>query len=604
MADAQLPKPVPPAQPSVAPPSTTPPVAGVANNKPPLPPQQLSKPPAPPVPPQPAAPQPPMPPQVVQPTVQPTAMRLPPVPPQAAQSGTQPPAVPQPTLDTANNKPPVPKLAAVKQPPSGGAPKPKGAKTAKAASIKQASGGRPWVKWLPLAIGGVILLAVLSFAAVQLLSGGAQRRDSVSISSRTPAAQPATPPAGGTPNTQQPAAAGQQVVLTYWGLWEPASVMQPILDEFSQQYSGVIVQYEQQSFREYRERLQNAIVQGRGPDVFRYHASWTPMLRAELAELPSSVYSPTEFGSTFYPIIEAQCNYGGTIRCIPLMYDQLALYVNTEALANAGLSAPSTWSELQQAAQTLTLTEQGRITRAGVALGTAENVDHFSEILGLLMLQNGADLTNPTDRAAADALQFYTNFFERDQVWSTQLPNSTLAFAREEVAMIIAPSWRYHEIEASNPGLEFEVLPVPQLTDTNIEWATYWVEGVNRQSENADLGWELLAFLSEQPQLQSLYSSARQTRSFGAPFPRVDMAQLITDPAVEPFVTNADFAQSWYMNQFTHDNGINDQIIRYYTDAVNAVNSGTEPAVALETVAQGINQILRQYNVTQGAQAR
>ncbi len=50
--------------------------------------------------------------------------------------------------------------------------------------------------------------------------------------------------------------------ITYWGLWEPESVMRPVLDEFEKAHSGVKVEYKMESPQEYRERLQSAINSG------------------------------------------------------------------------------------------------------------------------------------------------------------------------------------------------------------------------------------------------------------------------------------------------------------------------------------------------------
>lgn len=391
---------------------------------------------------------------------------------------------------------------------------------------------------------------------------------------------------------------GEEVVLQYWGLWEPEEVMSDILADFERQNPGVRVDYVQQSSRDYRERLQTAIAAGQGPDVFRFHASWTPMLRAELAPIPSSVISGSEFGETFYPVASQQLQSGGQVVGVPLMYEGLALIYNTEIFQTANLDPPSTWAELQTVARQLTIrTSGGGIERAGAALGNTSNVEHFSDILALLMLQNNADFANPNSPEARDALRFYTNFATgSNPVWGSDLPMSSVAFAREDVAMIFAPSWRILEILTMNPDVPIGVAPVPQLSDERIAWASYWAEGVSARSQHQELAAELVGFLAEPEVLRQFYDAASQVRYFGEIYPRQDMAdELADDPLVGAYLQDAPYAQSWYLNSYTHDNGLNDQIIKYYEDAVNAIVGGSRPDDVLTTLDQGTQQVLRQY---------
>ena len=79
----------------------------------------------------------------------------------------------------------------------------------------------------------------------------------------------------------------------------------------------------------------------------------------------------------------------------------------------------------------------------------------------------------------------------------------------------------------------------------------------------------------------------------------MDLANdLARDELVAPYLQDAPFAQSWYLNSFTHDKGINDQLIKYYADAVNASLGGGDSAQATAALQQGTSQVLRQYGVT------
>src|SRR5690606_26128309 len=134
-----------------------------------------------------------------------------------------------------------------------------------------------------------------------------------------------------------------------------------------------------QSHKDYRTRVQNARSSGNGPDIFRYHATWVPMMKSVLAPLPSAVMSAPEYQTTFYPIAGTQLQVNGTPVGIPLMYEGLALYYNVDILNTAVVQPPKAWPEVQAAARTLTVTEGGVVKRAGIAMGNATNVEHFSD---------------------------------------------------------------------------------------------------------------------------------------------------------------------------------------------------------------------------------
>jgi multiple sugar transport system substrate-binding protein len=389
--------------------------------------------------------------------------------------------------------------------------------------------------------------------------------------------------------------------VTYWGLWEDSQILKEVIADFESKNPTIKIDYRKQSHRDYRERLQQAILSGNGPDIFRYHVAWVPMLGNDLSAMPTSVMSLAQYKETFYPTAYNNLQVGGQIVGIPLMYDGLALFYNKEMLKTANIEVPRTWAELRTAANKLTVpanvSERNNLTRAGLAIGNAGNVDHFADILALLIIQNGGNPAEATSQYVKDALTFYTNFIKQDKVWSDRLANSTVAFARGDVAMIFAPSWRVHDIKAINPALDFAVTGVPQLDANNpVTWASFWAEGVSAKSKNKDAAWAFLKYLSTPDVLRKFYNDASQYRAFGEIYPRVDMAsELQSSELVGAFVSDAPLAKSWYMSSFTHDNGINDQIIKYYEDAINTVLSSSDMTKALETAKTGINTVLSKY---------
>lgn len=401
------------------------------------------------------------------------------------------------------------------------------------------------------------------------------------------------------PRFQKPKTAAV-VSLTYWGLWEPENLMTQIIDDYRKDHSNVTIQYVRQSPKDYRERLQSSLAKGEGPDIFRWHNTWLPMLKNDLTPVPDSIYSANDFDATFFPITKKDVYISGSYYGIPLEFDALALYVNEDIFKqNPDIKVPTTWDNLRQTAFKLTIRDaRGQVTRGGVAMGTTNNVDHFSDILGLMILQNGGDPGQPDEKTVIPALKFYTLFSKQDRSWSDALPNSTLAFATGKVAMMLAPSWRAIEVAQQSPQLDFKLYPVPQLPGTNVNWASYWIEGVAKKSTQQSAAWEFLKYLSSPEVITKMYQLAGQTRLFGEPYPRQEMVtQLQADPFTGAIMTQALSARSWPLAARTFDNGLNDRLIKYYQDAVNSFLNDQEEKQTLEALTSGVSQVLSQYGL-------
>jgi ABC-type glycerol-3-phosphate transport system substrate-binding protein len=398
--------------------------------------------------------------------------------------------------------------------------------------------------------------------------------------------------------------------LTYWGLWEPESVLRPVLDEFEKSHPGIKVDYKMQSPQEYRERLQSALNQSKEPDIFRIHNSWLPMFRSDLATVPADVYSPSEFEKIFYPVAKSDLSSGNTIVAIPLEYDGIAMYVNDELLAKSGQKVPQNWDQLRDtalamsecASQTGACTLGSKILISGAALGTTGNVDHWEDIIGVLMLQNNVPLANPAAnlKAAEDVLEYYSSFANTYHIWDQNLPPSTVSFAAGRVGIYFGPSWRVFDILSQNPGLKFSVYPIPQLPvdpargETPTTYANYWAEAVNKKSPHIKEAWELLKFLSSPDIMQKFYQQAvSPPRIFGEPYSRVDLADSLRGAQyVTTFIQEAPLAKSWHLVSSTHDgqSGINSRLSAAFAKAVAG-------SISVQVLATEINKVLSDYGL-------
>ncbi|MEI6690701.1 MAG: extracellular solute-binding protein [bacterium] len=392
----------------------------------------------------------------------------------------------------------------------------------------------------------------------------------------------------------------KEVVITninYWGLWEPSSVMQGVIADYQAKNPAIKIVYTMQSPKNYRARLQTAIQQGNGPDIARIHNTWLPVLRKNLSSAPETIISP-DILANYYPVVTKDLVQSNKIYAMPLMIDGLALYYNESILNSVGQTPPSDWNGLRKLAYDLTIRNPDTkiIERAGIAMGTTNNIDHWSDILGLLILQNSGTPAKPSSQAVQDAITFFTTFSTQDKIWDATQPNDIYAFATGTVAMILAPSWQAPAIAAINPDLKFKIVPAPTLPETKTAWATYWAEAVPSSSKNQTEAWKFISYLSTPEVMQKLYASEAQIRPIGEVYPRTDMASLLsTDPVAGAFVNQAENYTSWYLARKTYDEAINDELIKYYEDTVNAVNQGTPVDAVLNTLESGVAQVLAKY---------
>lgn len=394
----------------------------------------------------------------------------------------------------------------------------------------------------------------------------------------------------------------QEITLEYWDLWSTQTAVDTVINDYKKIKPNVTISYKKRTPQQYRETVENQINSEKGPDIFTFHSTWTPMLKEELDAVSSDVISQSDFKNNFYPVVFADLRVNGKFVGVPLEYDGLALYYNEDIFKAAGITKPpATWTEFAQTAAKLTVKDSaGNIRTAGAALGTASNVDHFSDILGMMILQNGGDLRSPTDKQSADALQYFANFAQGpNRVWDETMPKSTIAFAGNNLAMYFGPSWRAIEFKNANPLLKFKAAPVPQLEGNKVAWASYWAEGVSAKSVNKKEAWEFIKYLQSDEVLIKLYNESAKSpgRFFGEPYPKVSLAtKLASDPIVGAYISQAPYARSFPMASRTFDNGLNDQIIKAYEDAINDVADGDQASKALETTAKNVKQILDRYS--------
>jgi len=381
------------------------------------------------------------------------------------------------------------------------------------------------------------------------------------------------------------------VNLTIWG-FEDEQIVKPVLQNYETNTPNTKLTYVKQSLINYRTRVQTQIREGVGPDVFLIHNSWLPMLQADLVSVPASVIGLDEYKSTFIPVAVDSFVVGNQIYGLPTGIDGLVLYYNEDILTASGVTPPKSWREFVEAATKVTVRDgTGQIKTAGAALGATKNIDQWSEILGLLMLQQpGVDIARINSLSGSDVLRFYTSFIidPTKKTWDINLGNSTDLFATNQLAFYFGSFDRIEEFQTRSPALKFKVIPTPQLPATKVAWANFWGETVSIRTTHPVEAWQLAKYLT----------STEVVKSSNRPSALLELAATqINDPILGPFVAQNPFYKFWYLNPETMDVGINDEMIPVWEAGVNGILTGQDSRDGTGRIAGPTREILDKYGV-------
>ena len=394
------------------------------------------------------------------------------------------------------------------------------------------------------------------------------------------------------------------VKLTFWGVWQSEQVMEELIKDYQKDNPNVQIDYLLMDAKDsYRERILERTRSGTGPDIFRFHNTWVNSIKELFAPAPTTVFTVEDFAKIYYPVMVKDLTMDDRVIGVPYHLDGLVLVYNDTLLKNAGINqAPADWETLIDVSKQITVRDEaGQIVTAGIALGAAENISHFSDIIGLMFLQNNVDLKNlENNDNALTVIDTYTNFvLAADNVWSESFDNSINAFAEEKVAMILAPVWEIEVVRHLNPDLDLKVARVPQIRGgSQKNLANYWADGVSRGSQNQQQAWDFLKFLSEKEQQGRMFElEVKSGRMFGNIYPRQDMAELLVDDQyLAPLLKDANILDTLPLVSRTYDNGVNDGIVEYYLkDSLNSILLGTSVDEAVRNLGLGVTQVLEKY---------
>lgn len=382
----------------------------------------------------------------------------------------------------------------------------------------------------------------------------------------------------------------QPVQLTYWGVWDEPANFADVIALYRAAHPYISITYKKFRFEEYEEALLNGWARDEGPDIFSLSAELLRKYEDFITPLPEKTTVSTvenvkklgvfnekkvksvernsltaaELRSQFIDIVSRELIRNNQILAVPFGIDTLVMFVNKDHLNAAAIpEPPKTWDEFVRAIPKLTVLDaDGNLIRSGVAMGTSGNVARAPDILALLVLQNGAEIVDPTGTSARlqlasagdpnykpgeEAVRFYTDFARPEKIvysWNALQPPSLDAFAQGKVTFLFG--YPYHEptIKARATNLNYQIAAVPQVIPQQpVNMANFWVETVSKKSEHANEAWDFVQFVAQPDVVTKYLAKAQRT-----PVLRSVLTPLVSSPdaATSVLASQALTAKTWY----------------------------------------------------------
>ncbi len=383
---------------------------------------------------------------------------------------------------------------------------------------------------------------------------------------------------------------GAAVTLEVWGVYDDPSTFNAAITAFQQANKDITVHYQVIPFANYENQVVNALAAGQGPDVWMVQNTWLPKHKNQLTPVPTAnvpgtnapVMTIKQFQDSFVDVAYNDFVSGGSIYAMPLYVDTLALYYNKDLFGSAGIALPpKTWNDFLDDVKKLTAYDTSRnITRSGAAMGTADNINRSMDILEMLMLQSGVQMTN-TDNTQATfalsvdgqpvgerALQFYTDFANPAKevyTWNSTMDYNIDAFAAGKTAMMLNYAYQLPTIRQKAPRLNLGIASAPQINATDARnFASYWGLAVSLRSAYPLEAWEFVQYMTAGAGAVPYLNAAARPTGLKA---LVD--QQKNDPDLGVFAAQALTARSWYQAD-------PQAIDAVFADMINAVNRGQQ----------------------------
>src|SRR3989344_7338544 len=90
------------------------------------------------------------------------------------------------------------------------------------------------------------------------------------------------------PDSKEALERGVPVTLEYWGVWNDAGQMKPLVDAYRAIQPNVKIVYRKFRFEEFESKLTEALAEDRGPDLISIQNTWMRRYQSNLLPMPKT----------------------------------------------------------------------------------------------------------------------------------------------------------------------------------------------------------------------------------------------------------------------------------------------------------------------------
>jgi len=344
-------------------------------------------------------------------------------------------------------------------------------------------------------------------------------------------------------------------------LWLPSDEkgnLEEVVADYQKLHPSARVKIEYIEPALYQARLLEASANNKLPDMFVFRNDGLPLYKKYIKTAPASVFTASDFEKIFAEFTTKQLVSGNSLYGVPLGLATLGLVYNQARFDAANITTPpQSWQDFDKANSALRKKDGQSLYASGVALGTA-SIRNYPDIISLLMMQNGAQMTDrpptkatfelPDDSGyypAAKALEYYASFAQpakQNYSYSDSLGDSLNALADDKTALIVDYPMAYKLAQKKGSTVNLSVSALPQVNPSSpVNYGIFLTGSVSATSQNTEIAWDFWAFATQKNQ-QRKFSLA----SYWPASRRDLILDQLKDKELAAFAKQSASAQDWY----------------------------------------------------------